>query len=457
MQTEEYLKNVCKYIKYKAARNEISQELKDHIEETKEKYIIQGMVMEDAEQEAISQMGSAEDIGKKLNKIHKPKFDWKLATLIVILMGFGLFIAVLKQQDSNELFTYVQNTIIYIAIGTIIGIGIYFFDYKKIKKYSNTMYIVSSVILLISLSRIFGSIGGYINFFKFSFMSCHFAVPLYIIAFIGFLSDYKEKRKEQLNKFEKKPIINKNLVKIIILSILSLFLICCIPSFANVTILGLSYLAIITFYIIENDRKKAKKIGVFYGIIVLMCLLCTSLIIRNPNEYISNKIISYFGSENNSEGFENTAMMQKEILENAKFVGEANTEIISGNQFTIFGDSNYTFLYLLGKTGALVSSLLVVIIILTCVKLIYSAKIIKDEYGKLIIVGLSFLFILQSVVSILMNVNLGIRANINLPFVSYGGGYLIINIVNMALILSVYRRKDIFIYEMKQNVCKKKV
>ena len=42
-----------------------------------------------------------------------------------------------------------------------------------------------------------------------------------------------------------------------------------------------------------------------------------------------------------------------------------------------------------------------------------------------------------------MNINLGIQQNINLPFVSSGGQFFVINCLCMAFILSVYRRKDI--------------
>lgn len=72
----------------------------------------------------------------------------------------------------------------------------------------------------------------------------------------------------------------------------------------------------------------------------------------------------------------------------------------------------------------------------------------KEQYGQFIIIGLSILYILQSIASVLMNINLGIQTTVNIPFVAYGGVYLIINIVSMALILSIYRRKDIVLKEV---------
>mgnify|MGYP005768324387 CR=1 FL=1 len=68
---------------------------------------------------------------------------------------------------------------------------------------------------------------------------------------------------------------------------------------------------------------------------------------------------------------------------------------------------------------------------------------IKDNYGKLLVIGISSMFILQSIFNILINLNLWIDFSFNLPFVSYGGVNLIVNIVSLALVLSIYRKKDI--------------
>ena len=78
MQIKEFLDSVCEQIKYKPIREDIAEELKNHIEELKENYIQEGMKEEIAEQKAIEQMGDSKEIGKKLNKIHRPKLDWKL-------------------------------------------------------------------------------------------------------------------------------------------------------------------------------------------------------------------------------------------------------------------------------------------------------------------------------------------------------------------------------------------
>ena len=149
MDIKNFLDKVCGEIKYRPVRKGICEELKSHIQEIKEEYTNKGIPENEAEEKAALQMGVPEKIGKKLNKIHKPKLDWKLLLMMAILMGFGVFVAILKQKNTND--NYIQSTIIYMIIGTILSIGIYFFDYKLLKKYSTTIYIIASILMILPI------------------------------------------------------------------------------------------------------------------------------------------------------------------------------------------------------------------------------------------------------------------------------------------------------------------
>lgn len=145
MQIKEFLNNVCEQIKYKPIRNEISKELENHINETKENYIEKGMEENEAEEKAIKQMGSAEDIGKKLNKIHKPKFNVQLLILLFILLEFGFLVNYLDHTDKWKM------NLIVIVLSVIPFLLIYFFDYRKLQKYSNLIYAIPTVMIIYSM------------------------------------------------------------------------------------------------------------------------------------------------------------------------------------------------------------------------------------------------------------------------------------------------------------------
>ena len=139
LQIKDFLNSVCEQIRYKPIRESISEELKNHIEEVKENYMQKGLQEELAEDEAIKQMGDSVEIGKKLNKIHRPKLDWKLVLIIGILICFGFLIAWIKTTHTvttGEQLNYMLKFTVSFVIGIIASICIYFLDYTKLKKYS---------------------------------------------------------------------------------------------------------------------------------------------------------------------------------------------------------------------------------------------------------------------------------------------------------------------------------
>lgn len=444
MNIKSFLNTVCKEIKYKPARIAINNELEMHMQELKEEYKNNGLQPYDAEEKAVSQMGIAEDIGKKLNKIHKPKLDWKLLILIAILMGFGIVVSVFKHKITLD--NCIGQTLFFMSTGIILGIMVYLLDYKQMKRYSNVIYLIATIIMFLPIIGLCShKINGisYVYIFRISFLPCVITIPLYIVSFIGYMCNYDSKN--TISILKNKITLNKSMLKIICLCLLSIVLILILPSFINALILSIIYLVISTITIKQRNAQYIKKLTVLYSSFILLLILLAIAI--GGNIYKDAKLNNLFNLESYSLENKNISILQKEVLEKAKLLGNIESSIFSSNEFFISKKSNLTFLYLLGKIGIILSSLLIFIIILTSIKLIFNTKKIKDLYGKSLMIGFSTLYILQSIGSVLSNIILGITIDVDLPFVAYGGVSIIVNSINIAIILSVYRRKDISQYD----------
>ena len=193
MDIKNFLDTVKNEIKYEPIRENIEEELKSHIEDAKDDLMSKGIEENEAEEKAVEAMGNPADIGKKLNKIHRPKFDWKLGILVLILLGYGIFIAILQEDTSNSP-NMVFNILKYTIIGLILCIGVYFIDYRKIKKYSMHIYIAATAIMLMPYIGLSTRINGilYARVFRVTFLTATVTVPLYLIAFIGWITSYKK-------------------------------------------------------------------------------------------------------------------------------------------------------------------------------------------------------------------------------------------------------------------------
>ena len=446
MQIKDFLEKVCNEIKYKPIREEISKELENHIEESKEAYIHKGESEEIAINKAIADMGDAEVIGKTLNKIHKPKLDYKLIILLLILLCFTFLVVGIK--TTSHVFSegegpFFVKTIVYLIIGFILGLAIYFMDYTKIAKYSNYIYIVSSILIIYTVISSHHLINGipYLNIGNIYIPINRVVMPLFLISFIGFIQNVG-KHKVEFRVLDLETIqIDKSLIKIIILSVFSLLLLASIPSLTSAFILGIAYMIIATVKIIKDSHKKVTNLLKLYGVIFALGIICIISLTTAP--YRLERIVTTFYPETDPEGAGWLGINRKLIIESASMFGEAED---MSNALDLFdAGTQFAFISILAHYGWIVAILLIVTIILISIKLIINSIKVKDAYGKMIIIGISCLFIFQSVFNVLMNLNLWFESGFELPFVSYGGTGLIMNMICLALVLSIYRRKDILI------------
>lgn len=275
------------------------------------------------------------------------------------------------------------------------------------------------------------------------------AVPLYIISFIGFIENINNENKIKIDFFEKHNL-NINLIKIIISSILSLIILFKVPSIALAFILGLVYLVISTVKLIQLNKKK--QIVILWGIPILFVILII-FIIRSSNIglFRVNRIISSFVPEIDPNGSGWLGVNQNLIIDSANLYGKANN---MSDGIQIFNEgTNYALVAVIANYGWIIGITMIATIITFNITLILDARKIKDRYGKLLIIGTACMFIFRSMFCILMNLNLGIKADFDIPFVSYGRLNLLIDVMCLSMVFSIYRRKDIItINQRKQTI-----
>ena len=469
MNAKEFLNNVSKEIKYKPANKLISEELEAHIEELKKDNLCKGFSEEQAEELAVEQMGDATKIGKRLNKIHRPKLDWVtlILTIILILWGGGYYklcypdVFVGKGfAGLNDFITNKIEYIVYIFV-MLFSIFLYFYDYRKISKHSKIFYIIATSLNIIAYFRGFRANGNLIyGLWPFVAISpSAFTVPLYIIAFSGFMNDINKESKIKITISNQK-IINPNVIKIAGLAIISVI--------TSLMISFVSGFLVATVYIIMSIREfiKAKNnkntiiftvssIFLFSLLALMICIVPLKWDMMDYNEPTS---AYWVGVE--TKGEKRKDFLREELFKSAKLFGKAdlqNTPI--ENEYGFFYDisrsfyprGDFAFLGMVARYGWVAGLGVVGLLLLFNIKLIINAIKMKDRYGKLLVIGIASLYIVQTVCNLLMNLGIIGVAEFNLPFISGGDIEWLMNIMCMSLVLSIYRRKDINFEEPKKS------
>lgn len=76
MDRGEFIARVLKEVRFRPDHKSIRQELAAHIEDRADWFCGQGMSQEEAEAKAVLAMGEPSDIGRELNRVHKPVLGW---------------------------------------------------------------------------------------------------------------------------------------------------------------------------------------------------------------------------------------------------------------------------------------------------------------------------------------------------------------------------------------------
>ena len=418
----EYINKVCSLIKNKKVHPEIKEELLGHINDIIEDYLEIGMSLDIATDKALMQMGNAEVIGHDLNKAHKSNSDWILLIMIISLIFLGFFTtAFLQLNNFNDGYyiNYISKLLVFLGISIVLSLCIIKLDYRSLKKYSLTLYIISISLILLTLTFSLPVHGmkRWLTIGAFSIDTLAVTPILLIVSLSGIFDNYHWNDK-------------KSLFKGLTLVLIPVILFISLPSLSTIII----YL-IAAFTIMHISGFKLKYliiISVSLGSILLLSIFRTAyrierfFIFLNPSKDIDNAgwIYNQLNILRNSAGLLGSgSTINSSVLPNAN-MEFALTSII------------YCF-------GWIVGIIVIALVLSFIIRIGFISSNTKNTYGKLLVSGLCSLFTVQFILNILANFSLSPILGINMPFISYGGSQLVINVLSISIINNVYKFRNV--------------
>jgi len=417
---ESYINEICSYVRYKKARQEIRIELLDHLEEKITEEIALGMQLDAAEEKAISQMGSAEIIGKQLNESHREVPEWGLLILAVLFSFIGLLTAYFIESNGiglGEVDFY--KSILFNLLGYVTIGALYLFDYRNLEKYAKHIYIGITLVLIFQL--LMGvAISGQIRWIHVIFLNIditELSLFLYTIALAKILKD-----------------LDWNNIKHVIYG----FIMLCIPM-ALYTMLNTLMPTMIYFvvFVVLMFFMKAKKIYIFL-IIGLVGVGTINYISSAP--YRLTRLLSFLYPHRDAQGAGWLNIQIAKVLKSAGYFGQGFTfpsKAIPGVQ------SDFVLTYIIYTFGWVVGISIIVLALVFIGRMLVTSRKVKNSFGSLIIQSFMCIFALEFLWNILMIVGLAPITSVGLPFISYGGSHVVTQMAAVGIIMSIYKGKSL--------------
>lgn len=148
-----YLDAVAEQIRWKRAKPVVLAELEQHLEDQRDTFASEGCA--NAEQLAVEEMGDPVSVGVELDRIHRPKPQWGLLALTVLLALAGAVLRVVLTADWSAYFMDIdpERT----ALSFLLGCGAlllgYFLNYVQLGHWGRALYFVGLVVGIWALTR----------------------------------------------------------------------------------------------------------------------------------------------------------------------------------------------------------------------------------------------------------------------------------------------------------------
>lgn len=420
----EFLQLVTNHIQSKEAKQFVSDELKQHLNNTTTMYINKGMLKEEAEQLAIYEMGSPVTLGLSLNKVHKPKIDWLLITLVTAILFISFLPIITLSTHYLGSSYFIDKKVIYSVLSICIIFSLMLFDVRKLRKYGYYFLAVGILILVLlqfSNSYVNGHSVYYIGSFK---LNALITIPFF---FIGWASVFSNKT-FKLWQFG------------------SLFLVTTFL-FANLNSLPtlFMYTAMVFVMFCQSQFSLKKRVWTTITFVIMISfyvvLLVCFYILGKIHDYQLDRLFGYLTPEKYANGSGYMYIQLQQSFSNAGWLGtkqplqllEPHTDLVFANLVQYYG-------YLIG-------AIIIIIFLLCIIRMATIAFAIRNPFGKLLITGSLTIFSIQAVYNIGMTLGFVPIISISLPFISYGFMPTIISSFIIGIVLSIYRRKSLLISE----------
>jgi len=353
--------------------------------------------------------------------------DKTILSLILLLFFLGLFFSfsstssVIGEKLNKESYFFFLKHLVFVSIALII---IFFISIQKreiIKKYLPYFFLLS--LLLLFLVPFIGiEVKGARRWMEIPFLPrfqpIEILKPFFILILAQIISS------QLIHNLYKKYFYT-----LILLSVILLFLIVQ-PDLGQSVLLFSSWLVMVFSSGINF---------IILGIFFLICVLIFALVLfffPNKFGYILFRLKSFI-DPTKGENYQSEKAL--EAIKSGGFTGRGLGEGILKDKVPE-AHTDYMLAIIAEEFGIILILLLIIVFLFFSYKVLSKLLEEKDEYTKLVLVGLISLLLIQTFIHIGVNIRLLPTTGITLPFLSYGGSSIVGNAIAGGFILNLTKK-----------------
>ena len=434
MEMHEYLSELTGQIRNKKAKQEVEREIRTHIEDQAQVYEQMGRTRDEAREEAVRQMGSPVEVGIDMDRIHRPKNNWMVLGMAMLLSLAGLLVQYfcIYRFGTENLYRINQDAFARQCLYTFLGLGfmsiLYFCDYSLFSRYGKLIggLFLVSIILVCNLGMVQVINGGH------SYMKT--VMYLFIPMYGGILYGYRGTGYSG---------VIRSLLWLLAAAYTSFAV---IGGGIGITLDVMSVCFMMLMYsLFRNWYQVKRKSRPILGLGALaLAGGCYSYLGMQPYQMARLRAILSPWAYAREEAFQ--VVVTRDIMKQLKFLGGLTKggtpegtpiHLLPGAQY------DYVMLQAASTWGVLAVGILAGLLILFLFLLFHMVKKQKNQLGQLIGYGCVMILVLETGWNLMLNLGFVFVSTAGLPFFTYGGYHTVAVYGLLGILLSIYRYQDL--------------
>lgn len=339
-----------------------------------------------------------------------------------------------REWDPSNYF-YFFRQLKNIGIAVIMGLIVYQIPIKFFQKQRNII-IISIVVFLLQVAvfvpgigEVFNGARWWINLWITTIQPSEFFKLGYVLFLWGWL--IRKYKKNNTKDF---------FISFIVLNALALFIFLLIPDLGTVLVLWLVGLVMCRY---SGSRLKYVAMMFFGGIVAWLIVGSIAWQVSEKFSYISKRFTYFLSSDIDPQSRQIGWQNQQALIAiwGGGFMGKWYGKGLQKFGYIPEAQSDFIFSAFSEEVGFLGNLMLLWLYFYLCYYFLHKLQYIRDEYTKLMWVGIISLIMVQMFVNIWVNLKIMPNTWLTLPFISYGWTALMVNVIEIMLLYKIVKSK----------------
>ena len=421
---ERYLELAGEQIRWKRAKPALLEELRTHLLDQRDDCLAEGMSEEEAQAEAVRQMGDPVTVGQGLDSVHRPKAQWSLLAITTAVAVTGVVLRLYLTAGQDWLASTgldVPRTVLGLVLGIAALLGGYFLDYTFLGRHGTIIYLFA----LASTAFYFPVEAGNVPYY-FS----HFVV-LYPVVYAAWLYAW---RREGWKGF--------------LLSVLGLFPLTCVgtgPYYRYLSeVLILLFVGLLLLLVLGWQDwygiGKGKTVGVLLGVMGLLSGLGVVKVLMS--DYLWNRLLYAIHPELDPLGDGYTGLTIQQALETAQWTGQGEWTGAHPYEMSVYdGQGDFFLTTIIHKLGWLPFLLLMLVFFLLTAWMLVKCLKQKNTLAKITVLAVVVPLLIRGIWAVIMNLGV-VMLTVHFPLIT-GNMVMLTDMSLIGLALSIFRQENL--------------